>query len=251
MNSRRTHKKNLIVSFKNLSDELKEIFKEQYPEGHTDYLQRFDKPNGETIFVVPMETEDSVFMVKFDVKIDTTLVEADFDKDLLDSSDKDDDELGSMEEVLDKDEEDFSHTERVIRHGACEIDFDDDDEPKKKKKKVVTGDLAALGEELAEAFKDEFGEEGEEDFDEEEEVDDEVEKEERDEFEPTDEELMDIDSEIFKNAEIPPEELARMAAEGIPLSEAPRKRGRPRKYPPAPEKPKTGKRGRPRKNKDE
>lgn len=247
MNSRRTHKKNLIVSFKNLSDELKEKFKELYPEGHTDYLQRFDKPNGETIFVVPMETDDTVYMVKFDVKIDTSLVDADLDKDLYDDGEKDDDEFAPLEEALDKEEEDFSHTERVIHHGACEIDLEDD-EPKKKKKKISTGDLSALGEELAEAFKDDFDEE-----DEEEDIDeefDEEEKGERDDFEPTDEELMDIDSEIFKNAEIPPEELARMEAEGIAVPGAPRKRGRPRKYPPAPEKPKTGKRGRPRKNQD-
>lgn len=249
MNSRRTHKKNLIVSFKNLSDELKEKFKELYPEGHTDYLQRFDKPNGESIFVVPMETEDSVYMVKFDVKIDTSLVEADLDKDLYgDGSDKDDDEFAPLEEAMEKDEEDFSHTERVIHHGACEIDLDDN-EPKKKKKKIVTGDLSALGEELAEAFKEDFGEEEElEEEDDDDEFDEE--KEDRDELEPTDEELMDIDSEIFKNAEIPPEELARMEAEGITPPGAPRKRGRPRKYPPAPEKTKNSKRGRPRKNQE-
>ena len=68
MKAHRNHKKNLIVSYKNLSDEMKEMFKERYPEGYNDYLQRFEKPNGEVIFVVPMETEDTVYMVKFDVK---------------------------------------------------------------------------------------------------------------------------------------------------------------------------------------
>lgn len=252
MNSRRTYKKNLIVSYKNLSDELKAIFKEHYPEGHTDYLQRYDKPNGETIFVVPMETEDTAYMVKFDVKIDTSLVEADLDTEPFDDSgDKGDDEFAPLEEAMDKEEENFSHTERVIHHGACEIDFDDD-EPKKKKKKIASGDLSALGEELAAAFKDDFDDEDIDDEEEEEDEDSEFddEKEDRDESEPTDEELMDIDSEIFKNAEIPPEELARMEAEGALAPGAQRKRGRPRKYPPAPEKPKTGKRGRPKKNQE-
>jgi hypothetical protein len=58
---------------------------------------------------------------------------------------------------------------------------------------------------------------------------------------------MDIDSEIFANAEIPPEELARMEAE---KAAAPKKKGRPRKNPlpdtTTPATPK--KKGRPRKN---
>ena len=32
------HKKNLIVSYKNLSDDLKEKFKEAYPEGYSNYI---------------------------------------------------------------------------------------------------------------------------------------------------------------------------------------------------------------------
>ena len=55
--------------------------------------------------------------------------------------------------------------------------------------------------------------------------DDEDEDEDEDDFvEPTDEELMDIDSEIFANAEIPPEELARMEAEQAAAAAAPKKK---------------------------
>ena len=65
---------------------------------------------------------------------------------------------------------------------------------------------------------------------------------------------MDIDSEIFANAEIPPEELARMEAEEKAKAQAeenaPKHKGRPRKKPlPNPDEsavPK--KKGRPRKN---
>ena len=39
-----------------------------------------------------------------------------------------------------------------------------------------------------------------------------------DDYEPTDEELMDIDSEIFANADIPPEELGRMVDEDLSRS---------------------------------
>lgn len=239
MKSRRNHKKNLIVSYKSLSEELKEMFKERYPDGYNDYLQRFEKPNGDVIFVVPMETDDTVYMVKFDVKIDTTYSDDDMDKDYYDEEvEKADQAFAPLQEAIDKEEEDPTHTERVVRHG----NYDDELDTGKKKSSIAHGSLSALGEELAEAFKDEEGDDYDEYTNNNKEDDDDD-----DDFEePTDEELMDIDSEIFANAEIPPEELARMEAE----QSAKPKKGRPRKNPQtaaaAPAAPK--KKGRPRKN---
>ena len=211
MNSRRTHKRNLIVSYKNLSEELLELFKEKYPEGYQDYLQRFDKPNGDTIFVVPMETEDTVYMIKFDVKIDSTFAEDEFDKDYLDESgDKGDDDFAPLQEAIDREEENSSHTERVVRHAAYEESLDE--EPSKDLQKS----LEMTSEELKEAFNDDEDEEIYDSYTNERVTDDnDVDD---DDMEPTDEELMDIDSEIFKNAEIPPEELARMEAENAAAS---------------------------------
>ena len=237
MKARRNHKKNLIVSYKNLSEELKEMFKEHYPEGYTDYLQRFEKPNGDVIFVAPMETDDTVYMVKFDVKIDTTFADDDMDKDYYDEEvAKADQEFAPLQEAIDKEEEDPSHTERVVRHG----NYDDELETGKKKTSIAHGSLSALGEELQEAFSDD-------DTDNYDDYDGGDEEDDYDPDEPTDEELMDIDSEIFANAEIPPEELARMEAE---QAAAKPKKGRPRKTPlpdaTASATPK--KKGRPRKN---
>ena len=239
MNSRRNRKKNLIVSYKNLSEEMKEMFKERYPEGYTDYLQRFEKPNGEIIFVVPMETDDTMYMVKFDVKIDTSYTDDDMDKDYYDEEvEKADHTFAPLQEVIDKEEEDPTHKERVVRHG----NYDDELDTGKKKSGIAHGSLSALGEELKEAFSDDETDVYD-DY-----TDDKNEEEDEDEFiEPTDEELMDIDSEIFANAEIPPEELERMEAE---KAAAPKKKGRPRKNPQpdstTPTAPK--KKGRPRKN---
>lgn len=235
MNSRRTHKKNLIVSYKNLSDELKELFKEKYPEGYKDYLQRFDKPNGDTIFVVPMETEDTVYMIKFDVKIDTTLTDDDVEKDFFDEAvEKADEEFAPLQEAIDKEENEGGQTLRAIRHGDYE-----DESPRKRTKNH--GALGDLGKELEEAFSDDYDDE-----DEDEDLDDDMDENPDDEFEPTDADLMDIDSEFYlKNAEIPPEEKARMNAEEAPAKP---KRGRPRKNAPAPEPAAPKKKGRPRKN---
>ncbi len=239
MKSRRNHKKNLIVSYKSLSEELKEVFKEQYPEGYSDFLQRFEKPNGDVIFVAPMETEDTVYMVKFDVKIDTTYADDDMDKDFYDEEvEKADSEFAPLQEALDKEEENPSHTERVVRHG----NYDDELDTGKKKSPIAHGSLSALGEELKEAFSDDGGDSYDDYND-----DKDDEEEEYDPDEPTDEELMDIDSEIFANAEIPPEELARMEAEKVASKP---KKGRPRKNPaPANAEPAAPKKkGRPRKN---
>jgi len=235
MRPTRTRKKNLIVSYKNLSDQLKELFKETYPEGYNDYLQRFEKPNGDVIFVVPMETDDTVYMIKFDVKIDTTYTDDDIDKDEYDEEVASSEQaFAPLQEALDKEEENSSHTERVVRHGNYEEDYD-----ARKKTGNLHGSLSALGEELQEAFSDDNMED---EYDDRDDNDDDF-----DPDEPTDEELMDIDSEIFANAEIPPEELARMEAEKVAAKPA---KGRPRKnkqdIPSEPAAPK--KKGRPRKN---
>lgn len=215
MKPHRTRKKNLIVSYKNLSDELKKRFKEAYPDGYSDHLQRFDKPNGEAIFVVPMETEDTVYMIKFDVKIDTTLTDDVDEKDIYDDEiEKANDDFAPLTEAIDKEENKESHTEHSIRHGDYEEAFS----PAKKKR----GTLSGLGKELEEAFDANGDEEeyGNDDLDDQDDLS-------KDDFEPSDEDLMDIDSDFFMtSAEVPAEEQEPQEDEQ-PAAKA--KRGRPRK----------------------
>ena len=189
MSATRKHKKNLIVSYKNLPDDLKELFKELYPEGYSNYLQKFVKPNGEPIFVVPLETEDTSYMVKFEVKIDS-LGESDIDKDLYGDEEEEekDDTFAPLSEALEKDEESHSHTERHLRHG----DFEDTLKPKKK----LT--LGIDKEEIKAAFADD--EEADE-LDSYDKIDEDDEPD--DDFEPSDEDLRGIEDE-FLDAEIPP-----------------------------------------------
>lgn len=188
------HKKNLIVSYKNLSGDLKELFNEAYPEGHSDYITKFVKPNGEAIYVVPFETEDTAYMVKFDMKVDT--LGEDLDKALFDDdgdleSGGKDDEFAPLSEALDKEEETVSHREQHLRHG----DFEDVLSNEEKKQ------AAAMGvdkEGLKEAFDGmDDAEEAENVYDESEEDDD------VDDFEPSDDDLRGIEDE-FRDAENPP-----------------------------------------------
>lgn len=191
MTTTRKHKKNLIVSYKNLPDNLKDLFKEAYPEGYNDYLQKFVKPNGEAIFVVPFETDDTAYMVKFEVKIDT--LGEDLDKALFDDDSEEgkEDEFAPLSEALEKEENNSQHKERHLRHG----DFEDILDENKKKKATLGIDKEGL----KEAFGDDSDDEEIDSYDR---IDDE-DDEETDDFEPTDEDLRGIEDE-FIDAEIPP-----------------------------------------------
>lgn len=185
------HKKNLIVSYKNLPDDIKSLFKEAYPEGYNNYITKFVKPNGEAIFVVPFETEDTAYMIKFDVKIDT--LGEDLDKALFDDDGDDgkEDEFAPLSEAIEKEDAEQSHKERHLRHG----DFEDILSEEKKKK-------ASLGvdkEGLKEAFADD--EEADE-LDSYEQLDDDTEPDD-DDFEPSDDDLRGIEDQ-FIDDEIPP-----------------------------------------------
>ncbi len=213
MKTTHKRKKNLIVSYKNLTDDLKELFKEAYPEGYNNYITKFVKPNGEAIFVVPFETADTAYMVKFDVKIDT--LGEDLDKALFDDDGDDeggkDDEFAPISEALEKEEENPSHRERHLRHG----DFEDILDENKKKKATLGVDKEGL--------KEAFADDGEADeLDSYEKLDGE-DDEDNDEMEPTDEDLRGIEDE-FLDAENPPLDATIPEEEMVSISKKPAKK---------------------------
>lgn len=66
-----TEKKRIMIAYSRLSEELEELFKQTYPKGYTDAVIPISKPNGETIYAVRLETPDTSYLVKVEVKIDT------------------------------------------------------------------------------------------------------------------------------------------------------------------------------------
>jgi hypothetical protein len=218
MSTTKKRKKNLIVSYKNLSEPLKELFKETYPDGYNNFLQRFVKPNGETIFVVPFETDDTCYMVKFEVKIDP--LGEDLDKALFDDDDDAKEaEFAPLSEALEKEEIDPAHKERVLRHGDFETNLEEDEKRKKKLTLGINKDeiRAALGDDDIEEL-DSY-----EKTDEDDEPND-------DDFEPTDEDIRGIEEEYFDaenpplDATIPEEEMVKTN-----VKPEPKKRGRKKK----------------------
>lgn len=77
-------KKRVVVSYANLSPELLDLFNSRYPNGYQDHVIKVDKPNGHSFYGVTLETDDASYLVKVDVRIDSTL------------SDEEGDMLGSI-----------------------------------------------------------------------------------------------------------------------------------------------------------
>ncbi|MBR1785115.1 MAG: hypothetical protein IJ760_06740 [Bacteroidales bacterium] len=189
MTTTRRHKKNLIVSYKKLSDDLKELFRETYPDGYTSHLTKFVKPGGEPIFIVPLETDDTSYMIKFDVRIDP--MGDDLDKALFDDDGDEEksEEFAPLSEAIEK-EEGTQHRERVLRHGDFENEMADEERRKKISLDIDKEDIkAALGEADADELDSYEVLDGDDGPDE--------------EYEPSDDDLRGIEAE-YLDAEIPP-----------------------------------------------
>jgi len=57
-------KKRVIKSLDNLTDDLRELLKDQYPGGYESSITRITNAKREPIFVFPLETSDSIILVK-------------------------------------------------------------------------------------------------------------------------------------------------------------------------------------------
>jgi hypothetical protein len=57
-------KKKVIKSLDSLSEELKELLKNQYPAGYENSITRINNAKKEPIFVFPLETEEATYLVK-------------------------------------------------------------------------------------------------------------------------------------------------------------------------------------------
>lgn len=60
-------KKRVIKSLENLSEDLKDLLNEQYPNGYEASITRIVTPKKEPIFVFPLETDDAIYLIKVPV----------------------------------------------------------------------------------------------------------------------------------------------------------------------------------------
>jgi hypothetical protein len=57
-------KKRVIKSLENLSEDLKELLRTQYPNGYEGSITRIINAKKEHIFVFPLETDDATYLIK-------------------------------------------------------------------------------------------------------------------------------------------------------------------------------------------
>ena len=57
-------KKRVIKSLENLTEDLRDLLRAQYPNGYESSIARITNAKKEPIFVFPLETDDSVYLVK-------------------------------------------------------------------------------------------------------------------------------------------------------------------------------------------
>jgi len=108
-------KKKVIKSLENLSEDLRELARQQYPNGYEASITRISNAKNEPIFVFPLETEDAIYLVKvpatknsegeydvesgkkqeFDAADDDGLTASEDDFDTTDSDDYEEDGSGS------------------------------------------------------------------------------------------------------------------------------------------------------------
>ena len=95
-------KKRVAVSYKNLSEELLDEVKKKYPHGWTDHMIRIEKSPTEFFYAIMLDTVDTSYLIKVDVKVDAAPNhnEEDDDKEYYD------DEIKGAEEIADSDDGD-------------------------------------------------------------------------------------------------------------------------------------------------
>lgn len=122
----KVNKSRVIISFNKLSQSQVLLFSKAYPEGYAPHIQKINKPSGDIIYVVPFETEDTIYMVKVDVKVDAKLTEEEFDKEVLIASKSHD--FSDEDKQEEEEEEKPSKDKFVLVHGDYADDKIDDEE---------------------------------------------------------------------------------------------------------------------------
>lgn len=95
-------KKRLVTSYNNLTPELQEEVKKQYPNGFNDSMMRINKGPEDFFYAIVLETADINYLIKIDVKIDKHVEDEHYD----------DDEIKGADEII----------------GASDDNYDDNDQ---------------------------------------------------------------------------------------------------------------------------
>ncbi len=77
----KTNKLRVIQDFEKVGKDIQEQIKLVYPEGFSEYLVEFKNKNNETVFALPFETDDKIYMIRMSLKKALQIIEDDTDYD--------------------------------------------------------------------------------------------------------------------------------------------------------------------------
>lgn len=126
-------KKKVIKSLENLSEDLLELLRNQYPSGYESSITRITNAKREPIFVFPLETEDATYLVKVPVTKNSdgeydveSKPETEFDKteDGFDAADSFESAGSDSDADADSDYDEDSGSSRKGREASYDPDFD-------------------------------------------------------------------------------------------------------------------------------
>lgn len=127
-------KKRVIKSLENLSEDLKELLRDQYPNGYESSITRITNAKKEPIFVFPLETEDATYLIKvpatknsdgeYDVESNPEKEFGDDGGAAPDAGGGDDDEFSSNDRYSNDDDYDDEGGGRKSREASYDPDFD-------------------------------------------------------------------------------------------------------------------------------
>lgn len=121
-------KKRIIKKLEQLSDDLLEQIKKQYPDGYEDNLITFNTPKGEIEVGLPLETEDTVYLIKMPKSSMPSQDDEDDTPDAIGGSFESFDNLqiADADTGVEEDEEEVDL--RKDEGGSDDADGDDDDD---------------------------------------------------------------------------------------------------------------------------
>lgn len=64
------NKKKVIIHYNNLPEEVLEALNLKYPEGYSNFIKKYPKPDNSFFHAITLDTEDTSYLIKVNVKID-------------------------------------------------------------------------------------------------------------------------------------------------------------------------------------
>lgn len=105
-----TNRKKLIINYADVNPELMEAIRKKYPLGWINHTIKVPLSNGNFFFAITLDTDDTSYLIKVPVKVDTKTEKDEdfFDSalDLKDTDEREEDDDEEKEKAQEKDADD-------------------------------------------------------------------------------------------------------------------------------------------------